>query len=410
MEFGAFLVLGACCLGFVKICDLTQFYSPLSGGVKRYVHEKIAYIGEHAPRDEHVLIVPGPKTQMTSAGRSRVYSIHSPLLSRTSRYRALLNLRAVGEILDRERPDIIESSDPYQVGWKAIAVGRSLRVPVVGFYHSHFPEAYLRGSAKFLGKRGTHRAMKLTRGYVRKLYNQFQATLVPSQQLAGILSEWGVRNVRAVRLGVNIDTFKPARDDRDSMRKSLGVGRDQKLLLYVGRLAKEKNTETLFRSFDLLHRRRPNDFHLLVIGAGPQRSYLQKLQRRTGQVSSIQYCSDSGDLARYYRAADLFVHPGIQETFGLVALESQACGTPVMGIRGSYMDRIICHDQESWARENSAEALADAIEGLSARKLQMLGSAAARQAGADYAWPHVFEQLFCIYREVCSNYTENGNG
>ena len=391
----------------MKICDLTQFYSPLSGGVKRYVHEKIAYIDKYSPTDEHVLIVPGQKTETTSSTRSRVYSIHSPLLSRASRYRALLNLRAVEEILDRERPDLIESSDPYQVGWKAVAIGRSHKIPVIGFYHSHFPEAYLRSSTKFLGKRGTRHAMKLTRGYVRKLYNQFQATLVPSELLADVLSGWGVRNVRAVRLGVNIDIFKPEPDDRNATRHSLGVDCGRTLLLYVGRLAKEKNTETLFRSFQLLRRRRPEDFHLFLIGDGPQRHQLRELQRRAGNVSWIQYCTDSADLARYYRAADLFVHPGIQETFGLVALESQACGTPVVGIRGSYMDRIICHEQESWAREDSPEALADAIEGLSAQKLQRLGGAAARYARADYAWPRVFDHLFCIYREVCSDYKEN---
>ena len=249
--------------------------------------------------------------------------------------------------------------------------------------------------------------MKLTRGYVRKLYNQFQATLVPSELLAGVLSDWGVRNVRAVRLGVNIDNFKPEPDDGNVTRDSLGVNRNQKLLLYVGRLAKEKNTETLFRSFQLLRRRRPGDFHLLLIGDGPQRHQLKELQRRPGNVSWIQYCTDSADLARYYRAADLFVHPGVQETFGLVALESQACGTPVVGIRGSYMDRIICHEQESWARENTPQALADAIEGLSGQKLQRLGGTAARHARTDYAWPRVFEHLFCIYREVCSDYKEN---
>jgi alpha-1,6-mannosyltransferase len=394
----------------VKICDLTQFYSPFSGGVKRYVHEKIAYIDKYSPTDEHVLIVPGQKTEMTSSVRSRVYSIHSPLLSRASRYRALLNLRAVEEILERERPDLIESSDPYQVGWKAIAIGRSQKIPVIGFYHSHFPEAYLRSSTKFLGKRGNRHAMKLTRGYVRKLYNQFQATLVPSELLADVLSGWGVRNVRGVRLGVNIDIFKPEPDDRNATRQSLGVDCGRTLLLYVGRLAKEKNTETLFDSFDLLHRRRPNDFYLLVIGDGPERQQLRELQRRAGNVSWIQYCTDSADLARYYRAADLFVHPGIQETFGLVALESQACGTPVVGIRGSYMDRIICHEQESWARENAPEALAGAIERLSAQKLQRLGGTAAQYARADYAWSHVFEHLFCIYREVRSDYTGNING
>ena len=389
----------------MKICDLTQFYSPLSGGVKRYVHEKIAYIDKYSPDDEHILIVPGARTEVETEVRSRIYSIHSPLLSRTSRYRALLNLRAVEEILERERPDIIESSDPYQIAWKAIASGRALGIPVVGFYHSHFPEAYLRSAAKYFGKTATEVVMDFAVRYVLNLYNRFEATLVPSEHLAETLRDWGVRNVRVVELGVNIDIFNPAPNGAVSTRASLGIATDQKFLLYVGRLSKEKNTETLFDAFDLLHRRRPGDFHLLVIGDGPQRDQLLQLQTRTdGAVSWIRYCAESSDLARYYRAADLFVHPGVQETFGLVALESQACGTPVVGIRGSYMDRIIFHEQESWARENTTEALADAIEELSGKKLSMLGKSAARAAGIEHSWPRVFEQLFCIYREVCANY------
>jgi alpha-1,6-mannosyltransferase len=368
------------------------------------VHEKIAYIGDRSPDDTHVLIVPGPKNEVTTNARSRVYSIRSPLVSRSSRYRALLNLRAIEEILERERPDLIESSDPYPIGWKAIAAGRALRVPVVGFYHSHFPEAYLRGSTKFLGKRGTQRAMKLTRAYVRKLYNHFQATLVPSETLGELLSKWGVRNVRPVRLGVNTGVFKPVPDDKAATRQSLHVGRGQALLLYAGRLTSEKNTQTLFQAFEVLSQRGHNKFHLLVIGDGPQRGKLQKLQRRIGNISSISYCADSIELARYYRAADLFVHPGVQETFGLVALESQACGTPVVGIRGSYMDQIICHDQTSWAQENSPEALADAIEEFSAKKLSTLGKTAAGTTERLYSWASVFEELFCIYREVRANY------
>ena len=162
----------------LKICDLTQFYSPLSGGVKRYLHEKINYIGSHSPRDEHVLIVPGAKTEVKQMG-GRVFTRFVLLLvSRTSQYRALLNLRAVEEILKQERPDVIESADPYQLGWKALRVGRALRVPVVGFYHSHFPEAYVRKSATLLGKTATRRVMKLSRAYVRKLYNHIQPQLL----------------------------------------------------------------------------------------------------------------------------------------------------------------------------------------------------------------------------------------
>jgi alpha-1,6-mannosyltransferase len=390
----------------MKICDLTQFYSPVSGGVKRYVHEKIAYIRNHSPEDEHVLIVPGRRTELIANGVSRVYSIHSPVVSRRSQYRALLNLRAVEEILRRERPDIIESSDPYQIGWKAVAAGRALKIPVVGFYHSHFPEAYLRGRTQFLGQRGAERAMKWTRAYVRRLYNRFQATLVASEKLAAVLSEWGVHNVRPVRLGVDTAIFKPSPDDVQATRQTLGVRSAEKMLLYVGRLAKEKNTRTLFRSFELLNRQRPHEFRFVVVGDGPQRSEFRKLQRNGSarNVTWIPYCACPVELARFYRAADLFVHPSLQETFGLAALESQACGTPVVGIRGSFMDNVICHDQESWAQENSPEALANAIEECSARKLSSMGRNAARVARTLYSWPRVFEELFCIYRELRAHY------
>jgi alpha-1,6-mannosyltransferase len=390
----------------LKICDLTQFYSPLSGGVKRYVHEKINYIERHSPDDQHVLVVPGPKTGMTENGRSRIYSIHSPLLSRTSRYRALLNLRAVEEILERERPDIIESSDPYQIAWKAIASGKALRIPVVGFYHSHFPEAYLRSAGKYLGAAATQVVMNFASRYVRNLYNRFEATLVPSELLATVLAGWGVRNTRNVRLGVNTEVFQREPDDVAATRASLNIPPEKRLLLYVGRLAKEKNTQTLFEAFGLLQRRRPGAFHLLVVGDGPQREHLIELQKTNGAVAWFPYCTDSLDLARYYRAADLFVHPGVQETFGLVALESQACGTPLVGIHGSYMDRIIFHEQGSWARENSPEALSAAIEQTSEKKLSNWGDDASKVAGQLYSWPRVFEQLLCIYADVCAQYRQ----
>jgi alpha-1,6-mannosyltransferase len=388
----------------VKICDLTQFYSPLSGGVKRYVHEKIGYIQHACPDDEHILIIPDAQTGVAEGRQSRVYSIHSPLISRTSRYRALINLRAVEQVFERERPDMIEVGDPYQTAWKAIASGRALRIPVVGFYHSHFPEAYLRGTSSLLGRAASEAVMRYAQRYVRNLYNRLEATLVPSQELARVLMDWGVRNVHAVDLGVNTEIFRPDAADRIAMRHSLGIRDDQLLLLYVGRLAPEKNVQTLFAAFEQLTQRAADRFHLLVIGDGPHRDGVRELQQHSANVTWRSYCSDSAELARYYRAADVFVHPGVQETFGLVALESQACGTPVVGIAGSYMDRIIFHDQGSWARENTPAALTDAIQEITALPLQTLGEAASVQAANTHAWPRVFERLFCIYRQVCANY------
>jgi alpha-1,6-mannosyltransferase len=189
----------------VTICDLTQFYSPYSGGVRRYVAEKASHL--ETAGDRHVLIVPGEKTARRVEGLRTIYTIESPLVSRTARYRVLLNLNLVEEALEREKPDLIESGDPYQVAWKAIASGRALGIPVVGFYHSHFPDAVLRSVAKYFGSISVMIAEEIGQRYVDSLYNRFERTLVPSAGLAELLRIWGLDNVETLELGVDTAVF-----------------------------------------------------------------------------------------------------------------------------------------------------------------------------------------------------------
>jgi alpha-1,6-mannosyltransferase len=389
----------------LKICDLTQFYSPVSGGVRRYIEQKGAYLRKHRPDCRHVIIIPGEKTESKGDELVRTYTIASPLLSRTSRYRALTNLHLIEEVLEKERPDIIESGDPYQVAWKAIASGRGLDIPVVGFYHSHFPEAYFRTIAKYFGPLAVSMTDEICRKYVTTLYNRFECTFVPSPVLAKLLSGWGVERIHTVDLGVDAEVFVPDIDDRAATRSKLEIPHDTRLLLYVGRLASEKNVRTLFEAFSILHSRYPGKYTLLCVGDGTQRSLVQNLCNETGTVHWLSFCPDPHELASIYRAADLFVHPGVQETFGLVALESQASGTPVVGIKGSYMDRIIFTDQKQWAVENSPAALAEAIERKFTQNLPAAGRTASVEARARYSWNSVFHRLFNIYTTVVNHYS-----
>jgi len=389
----------------LKICDLTQFYSPVSGGVRRYIEQKSAFLRRHRPDCRHVIIVPGEKTESLGDDIVHIYTIASQLLSRTSRYRALTRLHLVEEVLEKERPDIIESGDPYQVAWKAEASGRGLDIPVVGFYHSHFPESILRTVEKFMGPLSVSIAEETCRKYVTTLYNRFEATFVPSPVLAGLLRGWGVENTHTVDLGVDDEIFRPDSDDRLVTRRNLGISHDTRLLLYVGRLATEKNVRTLFEAYTLLRARSTSPYELLCLGDGTQRPALIELQIQTPGVHWMPYCSEPAELARIYRAADLFVHPGVQETFGLVALESQASGTPVVGIKGSYMDRIIFSDQKQWATENSPGALADAIEGKFTMDLRAAGLRASEEARGRYGWTTVFSRLMDIYSGVVARYS-----
>ena len=388
----------------MKVCDLTQFYSPVSGGVRRYIEQKVAYIRRHRPDCEHILIVPGEKTGMTGDDTARVYTVASPLVSRTSRYRALLKLHLVEEVLEKERPDIVESGDPYQVAWKAIASGRALGFPVVGFYHSHFPEAYIRSVAKFFGPLAVEMAEDIARRYVKTLYNKFARTFVPSPTLTKLLGDWGVERLENVDLGVDTEIFQPSDESPHALRRELGIPEGSRLLLYVGRLASEKNVVTLLDAFRLLTERERGRYHLLAVGDGTLRPALLRLQEEAGGVTWQQYCGDPVKLAQLYRAADLFVHPGVQETFGLVTLESQASGTPVVGIRGSYMDRIIFANQLHWAAQNTPASLATAIDAMFNQDLRKVGLLASQTARRHYSWKTVFERIFGVYDGVIANF------
>ncbi len=381
----------------LKICDLTQFYSPLSGGVKRYLEEKRKYASRAGI--DHLLVVPGERSECIASPEGKTFFIKSPLVARKSRYRALLNLNAVEEILEREKPHIIESSDPYQLAWKAIASGEALRIPIVAFYHSHFPEAYIRTTTKYLGESATRIVMEIAKDYTRNLYNRFKYTFVPSVGLAQVLADWGVGNVCLSELGVDTQVFKRI-PDRIATRAFYGIPQGKTVLLYVGRLAAEKNVKTLFQAFELLHEGSPGRYHLLIVGNGSYRDIMQHLQTRTGALTWLPYCSDQNELAKIYRAADLFVHPSVQETFGLVALESQSCGTPVVGIRGSYMDRIIFADQSHWSKENTPLSLTKAIEEISRTDLESAGAQASCRVAERYSWNQVFNRMFDIYHQL----------
>jgi alpha-1,6-mannosyltransferase len=387
----------------MRILDVTQFYSPFGGGVKRYLTEKRAFVQAHTC-DEHVLVIPGDRDRTVREGRLTLRTIASPPVSFTSRYRVLLRLEALRRIIREERPDIIESGDPYHVAWAAIAEGRRLGVPVVGFYHSHFPEAYLRTASR-LGGPGLESAV-LSRAirYVRHLHNNFDSTLVCAEPLRRTLRGWGVDNVEAVRLGADMDAFCPGEVDT-TVRPSLGIAPDAFLLTYVGRLVREKNVPVLLDAFRRLVFEHPGThWHLLMVGQGPLARAVHRLAAETGALTWTTGFGEKRELAKVYRASDIVVHPSVNETFGLVPVEAQACGRLVVGIRGGNLELNIRAGLEYWSSTNDGAGLAASILRLASADRAPLEQVAARAVRAEFAWPVVLGQLWDVYRAVIARH------
>ena len=388
----------------MTVCDITQFWSPFSGGVRRYLAEKIRHLQGHVPAGRHLLIIPGARDEVSGGDAARVYTIASPAISRITGYRVLLRLREIDRILAAEKPDIVECSDPYQVGWHTVRACKRLGIPAVAFYHSHFAESEVRSLEKVIGLVATDLLVNFAGRYARHLYNRYSRTLVPSPLLAGVLAEWGIENTCTVDLGVDPARFRPGNTQKGLLRGRLGIPEGARLLLSVGRLAAEKNTRTLCDAFRLLNSRCRGEHHLLITGEGLQRNLVERLRADTGAVTWLPFLTDGNDLVEFYQAADLFVHPGVKETFGLVTLEAQASGLPVVGIRGTAMDRIVCHDQSFWAPVNTPEALAAAIVCAFDHDLPALGAAARAVVIQRFDWPEVFARMFDVYSKVVQDY------
>ncbi len=367
----------------------------MSGGVRRYVAEKVRALRKCG--GQHVLIIPGACDSVSGDDSARVYTIASPCVSRVTQYRVMLRLGEIARILAAEQPDIVESGDPYQVGFAVARHAAALGIPSVAFYHSHFAESEVRPLGRWIGRTAAELFVSLASRYTRQLYGRFARTLVASPMLATVLETWGVSNTTVVDLGVDAGRFVPG--DRTAARATLGIAPGARVLLSVGRLAAEKNTRLLCDAFRLVP-----GYHLIISGEGLQRDAVERLRAETGAVTWLPFLNSHEELLRLFHAADLFVHPGVQETFGLVTLEAQACGLPVVGIVGTPMDRIVRHTQDFWARSATAESLAGAIAAAFSHDLPALGAAARSAVAAEFAWSVVMARLFDVYREVIHEY------
>lgn len=344
----------------MKICDIAQFYSPLSGGVKRYLMDKQRSLAAR-PGAHHVLIIPSHRDAVTRSDTATLHEVKSPRLIGSRSYRLLISRRKILEIARAEQPDLIEVGDPYRTAWIGLEAGEDLGVPVVAFYHSDFPRAIGRTVIRFAGETVQQAISGPVQRYVVGLYNRMSATVVSTRRLEEILDSCGIRRLVHVPLGTDVHAFRPT-GNRDRLRSELGLLPGTQMLLFVGRIAREKNIRNLVAALDHISPEAPR-FKLVLVGDGELREYVQREVTQRANLMWLPYCESPQKLAELYSAADLFVHPGRYETFGLVALEAQACGTPVLVVReGGVEDATEGEQPPLVAVDGSPQGLARGID------------------------------------------------
>jgi glycosyltransferase involved in cell wall biosynthesis len=286
------------------------------------------------------------------------------------------------------RPDIVHIATEGPLGWSALSAATALNIPVVAGFHTNF-HSYSRHYGIGWLQQGIH-------AYLRHFHNRARMTLVPTVALQAELASARYRNVEVMARGVDTRLFSPEKRRRD-LRDAWGVGEDDIVVAYVGRIAPEKNLPLLVRAFEAIERVHPQA-KLVLVGDGPASAALQASHPR------LVFCGPrrGEDLAAHYASADLFLLPSQTETFGNVLLEAMASGLAVVGFDYAAAAEHVVQGENgckaAFGAEDDFVALGVRLAEEPAR-IRALGRAA-RTTTLSLSWDNIFQRLEGHYRSL----------
>lgn len=287
-----------------------------------------------------------------------------------------------------QRPDVVQVVTEGPLGWSALTAARKLRLPVISEFHTNFH--------RYTGHYGVGWLKRPIAAYLRKFHNRADLTLVPTRALCAELAGQGIPRVDVVSRGVDTTLFDPARRS-DALRRQWGLAPDDLAVLYVGRIAPEKNLALLEQAFVAVRARHPRA-RLVLVGDGPA---LPQLRARLPEAVCVG--AQTGVLlAAHYASADLFVFPSLTETYGNVVAEALASGLPVVAYRDAAAHELIDHRIHGWLAEPGDEPgfVAGAVALAESPSLRASLHLAARARVDSLAWRVIVERLVGIQRQV----------
>jgi glycosyltransferase involved in cell wall biosynthesis len=232
--------------------------------------------------------------------------------------------------------------------------------------------------------------------YLRWLFNNCHHTYTPSQVTQNQLTNGGIRDVRVFERGVDDVQFHPGKR-QESVRASFGVAPGGALVLYAGRISKEKGLGVLLKAFVLLAGEHPKA-RLVVTGDGPERRALTKRFKHPGITFTSWKRGE--ELATLLASADVFALPSTTETLSLVSMESMASGVPVLAMNAGGVRDVVQHEKTGLLANSAQEfarGLQRLIENVPLRTELGLNG---RRYAEGKTWSHAFASLERNYVEA----------
>jgi glycosyltransferase involved in cell wall biosynthesis len=366
----------------LRIAVVTETYPPEVNGVAT----TIAQVVQGLRARGHTLQLLRPRRDADDAGEhGQAWSVVTLRGLPIPRYPQLrMGLPATARCLElwtAQRPDVVHIATEGPLGWSALRAARRLQLPVTSDFRTNF-HAYSRHY-------GIGWMARPIQAYLRRFHNRSGCTMVPTAALRNELERHGFERLVVVARGVDTQRFDPQRRSA-ALRTHWGVAAHQRVVLCVGRLAPEKNLDTLIRAFEAMRVVDPA-LRLVFVGDGPLRAPLA-----ARCPDAIFAGLRSGDeLAAHYASGDLLLFSSLTETFGNVTTEAMASGLPVLAYGYAAAAQLLRHRENGLLApfgERDAfiqQARVLAADAAAARAMGV----AARRTALTLAWDGIVRQI-----------------
>jgi len=387
----------------LHIAFFTNFYHPVVNGVVRSVASFRKVLMEQG-HNVFVFAQSDDTFKDTEPFIFRYPSLPLPLPGDISA--ALPVSPFVDQLLPMLKLDVIHTHHPILLGQTAARKAAELDLPLIFTFHTQyweythyvpFPQEAIQ---EFL-KNAVHR-------WLRDFMQKCQHIIIPSESIREILvRDYGLEErYTVIPTGTDLEPYRCA--NWESLRKEQGW-QGETVFISVGRLAPEKNWDTLLRAFAKVYTQHP-DLRLVLIGDGPAKEALQALAAELGIAERVTFTGalPFDEVPCYLKAADAFAFASVTETQGLVTIEAMAAGLPTVAVDASGTRDIIEHGKQGFLVENDADALAKGIEKLLSdpQRMKRFSNNALKKAGT-FDVNQLGKQLVSVYEQAIQDKKEN---
>jgi glycosyltransferase involved in cell wall biosynthesis len=302
-------------------------------------------------------------------------------------------------ILKEMKFDLIHIHTPFIAHYAGLKLAKALEIPVVETYHTFF-EDYLHHYLPWIPK---SIARGLARRISKKQCNQVDAIVAPSKPMLDVLRSYGVNaEAEVIATGLQDESFVEA--DGNVFRKKYHITINRPMMLYVGRVAFEKNIDFLLEVTQKVIQKKP-DVLMVITGKGPAEKSLHAKAHALGIENSVQfigYLDRKTELNACYQSADVFVFASKSETQGLVLLEAMAQGTPVVAIAELGTASILVEGQGASIATDNVTEFADKVHCLISQPkvCNRLGAAGKVYASSLWSAGAKAEQMAHFYQDL----------